>query len=174
MPWTGPGSESFWAFDMTKGQERSRTYRYVKNGFTFTTQRKRSIASSRAKFKKRIRKLTKRNRGSSLARVISELRSYLLGWRGYFGFCETPSVLRAFDSWIHRRLRCYVWKQWKRGRRRFAELRRLGVGKNLAAQTAGSRKSCWHISRSPALSMSLPRAYLTELGLPLLEPEAKV
>jgi RNA-directed DNA polymerase len=145
-------------------------------GFTFTTRRKRSIApSSRAKFKKRIRQLTKRNRGSSLARVVSELRSYLLGWRGYFGFSQTPSVLRDFDSWIHRRLRCYAWKQWKTGRRRFAEMRRLGIGKDLAAQTAGSRKSYWHISRSPALNMALSRAFLTELGLPLLlEPEPKV
>jgi RNA-directed DNA polymerase len=145
-------------------------------GFAFTTRRKRSIApSSRAKFKKRIRQLTKRNRGSSLARVVSELRSYLLGWRGYFGFSQTRSVLRGFDSWIHRRLRCYAWKQWKTGRRRFAELRRLGIGKDLAAQTAGSRKSYWHISRSPALNMALSRAVLTELGLPLLqEPEPKV
>jgi RNA-directed DNA polymerase len=145
-------------------------------GFTFTTQRKRSIApASKATFKKRIRQLTKRNRGSSLTRVVSELRSYLLGWRGYFGFCQTPSVLRVFDSWIHRRLRCYAWKQWKTGKRRFAELRRLGIGKDLAAQTAGSRKGYWHLSRSPALSMSLTRAYLQELGLPLLlEPETKV
>jgi len=145
-------------------------------GFTFTTGRKRSLApSSRAKFKKRIRQLTKRNRGSSLRRVVSELRSYLLGWRGYFGFCQTPSVLRDFDSWIHRRLRCYAWKQWQTGRRRFAELRRLGIGKNLAAQTAGSRKGYWHVSRSPALSISLSRAYLMALGLPLLQqPEPKV
>lgn len=145
-------------------------------GFTFTTQRRRSIAlASKAKFKKRIRELTKRNRGSSLGRVVSELRSYLLGWRGYFGFCQTPSVLRDFDSWIHRRLRCYAWKQWKTGRRRFKELRQLGVGKDLAAQTAGSSKRYWHISRSPALNISLTRAYLLELGLPLLlEPETKV
>ncbi len=145
-------------------------------GFTFTTQRKRSIApASRAKFKKRIRELTKRNRGSSLVHVISELRSYLLGWRGYFGFCQTRSVLQAFDSWIHRRLRSYVWKQWKTGKRRFKELRRLGVGKDLAAQTAGSSKRYWHISRSPALNIALSRAYLIELGLPLLlEPEPKV
>lgn len=145
-------------------------------GFTFTTQRKRSIApSSRAKFKKRIRELTKRNRGASLVRVVSELRSYLLGWRGYFGHCQTPSVLRDFDSWIHRRLRCYAWKQWKTGRRRIAELRRLGIGKDLAAQTAGSSKGYWHISRSPALNGGLSRAYLTELGLPLLlQPEPKV
>jgi RNA-directed DNA polymerase len=142
-------------------------------GFTFTVQRKRSIApASKAKFKKRIRELTKRNRGSSLARVVSELRSYLLGWRGYFSFCQTPSVLRDFDSWIQRRLRCYAWKQWKTGRRRFAELRRLGIGKDLAAQTAGSRKRFWHISRSPALNMSLSRAHLIELGLPLLSQPA--
>lgn len=145
-------------------------------GFTFTTQRQRSIApASRVKFKKRIRELTKRNRGVSLMRVISELRSYLQGWRGYFGFCQTRSVLREFDSWIHRRLRSYAWKQWKTGKRRFAELRRLGVGTDLAARTAGSSKRYWHISRSPALNMSLTRAYLIGLGLPLLlESETKV
>jgi len=146
-------------------------------GFTFTTQRKRSIApSSRKKFKARIRKLTKRNRGSSLQRVVSEVRSYLIGWRGYYGFCETPSVLRDFDSWIHRRLRSYAWKQWKTGRRRFKELRALGIGKDLAAQTAGSRKGGWHNSRSPALNMSLTRLALIELGLPLLldQPKTKV
>jgi RNA-directed DNA polymerase len=145
-------------------------------GFSFTTRRKRSIAAaSKAKFKKRIRELTKRNRGSSLVRVISELRSYLLGWRGYFGFCQTPSVLRDFDSWIHRRLRNYAWKQWKTGKRRFAELRRRGIGKDLAAQTAGSSKRHWQISRSPALNMSLSRAYLLKLGLPLLlKPDSKV
>jgi len=145
-------------------------------GFTFTTQRKRSIApASRVKFKKRIRELTKRNRGASLVHVVRELRSYLLGWRGYFGFCQTRSVLRDFDSWIHRRLRSYAWKQWKTGQRRYAELRRLGVRKDLAAQTAGSSKRYWHISRSPALTISLSRAYLIGLGLPLLlEPEPKV
>jgi len=144
-------------------------------GFTFTPRRKRSIASaSRAKFKKRVREITKRNRGSSLDRVVSELRSYLIGWRGYFGFCETPSVLRDLDSWLHRRLRSYVWKQWKTGTRRFNELRKLGVGKDLAAQTAGSRKGVWHNSRSPALNFALPGRVLANLGVPLLlEPPAK-
>jgi len=145
-------------------------------GFTFASRRQRSIApASRRKFQKRIRQLTKRNRGVSLKQAVSELRSYLLGWRGYFGFCQTPSVLRDFDSWIHRRLRSYAWKQWKTGPRRLAELRRLGVERDLAARTAGSRKRYWHLSRSPALNMALTRAYLIELGLPLLqEPEPKV
>ncbi len=164
---------------LTVNQQKSAVDRPWKRkflGFTFTTQRKRSIApQSRKKFKDRIRKLTKRNRGSSLTRVVSELRSYLIGWRGYFGFCQTPSVLRDFDSWIHRRLRSYAWKQWKTGKRRFKELRTLGIGKDLAAQTAGSRKGGWHNSRSPALNMALTRAVLIELGVPLLlQPEPNV
>lgn len=146
-------------------------------GFTFTVHGKIAIApQSKAKFKKRVREITKRNRGSSLQRVISELRSYLLGWRGYFGFSQARSVLRELDSWVRRRLRCYAWKQWKTGRRRFKELRQRGVVQDLAAQTAGSRKGYWHNSRSPALSFALPGRVLAALGVPLLleQPALKV
>ena len=59
-----------------------------------------------------------------------------------------------------------VWKQWKRGRTRFRELRKRGVGKDLAAQTAGSPHSPWRIANSPALTIALPNAYLAKLGLP--------
>jgi RNA-directed DNA polymerase len=104
----------------------------------------------------------------SVARMVEQLRLYLTGWRGYFGFCETPSVLRDLDSWIRRRLRCFQWKQWKRGTTRFAELRQRGVGQDLAARTAGSSRGLWHISRSPALSIALPGAYFDSLGLPKL------
>jgi len=140
-------------------------------GFSFTSgkQPKRRIApKTLLRFKKRIRELTKRNRGVSLEQMVQQLRRYLIGWRGYFGFCQTPSVLRNLDSWIRRRLRCFQWKQWKRGKTRFAELRKRGVGKDLAAQTAGSSRGLWHISRSPALSFALPGAYFDSLGLPHL------
>lgn len=140
-------------------------------GFSFTRGRrpKRRIApGSLSRFKRRIRELTKRNRGVSLERMVAELRRYLTGWRGYFGFCETPAVLRDLDSWIRRRLRCFQWKQWKLGHTRFAELRRRGVGKDLAAQTAGSSRGLWHLSRSPALSIALSGAYFDSLGLPRL------
>ena len=140
-------------------------------GFSFTAGKrlKRRIApQSLMRFKKRIRELTKRNRGVSLERMVQELRRYLTGWRGYFGFCETPSVLAALDSWIRRRLRCFQWKQWKLGRTRFAELRKRGVDKELAAQTAGSSRGPWHLSRSRAPSIAMPSAYFDSLGLPRL------
>jgi RNA-directed DNA polymerase len=140
-------------------------------GFSFTSHSKpkRRIAPKALKrVKDRIRELTRRTIGRSLKDVIAQLGVYLIGWRGYFGFCETPSVLKKLDSWIHRRLRSLVWKQWKRGKRRYKELRRRGVENDLAAKTAGSSHGPWRISRSPALHYALPIALLTRLGLPRL------
>jgi RNA-directed DNA polymerase len=84
--------------------------------------------------------------------------------------CQTPSVLRELDQWIRRRLRAIVWKQWKRGRNRYAELRRRGVGRDLAAQSAGSPHGPWRLSNSPAHTIALPNAFLASLGLPSLAP----
>jgi hypothetical protein len=67
------------------------------------------------KFKTRIRDMTRRTRGVSLQQVIKELKPYIVGWRGYFGFCQTPSVLTILEARIRRRLRLYLWRQWRTG-----------------------------------------------------------
>ncbi len=144
-------------------------------GFSFTSERqpRRRIApQALARFKEKVRELTRRTRGRSLAQIVKELSVYLIGWRGYFGFCQTPSVLRALDEWTRRRLRAIAWKQWKRGRTRFARLRRRGVGRDLAAQTAGSPHGPWRLSNSPALTIALPKAFFRSLGLaPVAQPQ---
>ena len=140
-------------------------------GFSFTNGKepKRRIAPKALdRFKKRVRELTRRTRGVSLEEMIAEVAVYLRGWRGYFGFCQTPSVLDALDEWMARRLRCVVWKQWKRGRVRYRELHRRGVRSGLAARTAGSAHGPWRLAASPALHFALPKAHLASLGLPLL------
>ena len=127
---------------------------------------KRHIAAKAiARFKQRVRKLTRRTRGVKVETMVAQLSRYLLGWRGYFGFCQTPTVLRSLDKWLRRRLRSVVWKQWKRGKVRFAELRKRGVSKDLAARTAGSAHGPWRLSESPALHIALPKAYFASLGL---------
>ena len=137
--------------------------------FTFGSKPKRRIAPKAIeKVKKRIRELTGRTRGVDARRMVETVAVYLRGWIGYFGHCQTPSVLEHLDSWIRRRLRAVAWKQWKRGPRRFKELMRRGVGKDLAAQTAGSVHNVWRISRSPALSIALPNRLWERLGLPRL------
>ena len=104
----------------------------------------------------------------TVPQMVKEITTYLRGWLGYFDDCQTPSVLRTLESWLRRRLRSVVWKQWKRGRTRFRELRKRNVRKDLAAPTAGSPHGPWRIANSPALAIALPNAYFTQLGLPPL------
>jgi len=137
-------------------------------GFSFiggNEPRRRIAPQAIARFKAKVRELTRRTCGRSLAQIVKELSVYLIGWRGYFGFCQTPSVLRKLDQWLRRRLRTIAWKQWKTGRVRFAELRRCGVGRDLAAQTAGSPHGPWRLANSPALTIALPNSFLGSLGL---------
>jgi RNA-directed DNA polymerase len=140
-------------------------------GFSFTWNRepKRRIAPKAVlRFKQRVRELTCRTKGVSIERMAEELARYLRGWIGYFGRCQTPSVLQGLEEWTRRRLRSVFWKQWKRGTVRFAELRKRGVSKDLAAQTAGSAHGPWRLANSPALTIALPNAYFTSLGIPKL------
>jgi RNA-directed DNA polymerase len=137
-------------------------------GFSFTGGKnaKRRIAPKAiGRFKERIRELTRQAKGQSLRQMVVPLSQYLRGWRAYFGINQTPSVVKALDEWIRRRLRCVVLRHWKTGRRRFAELRKRGVGKDLAAQTAGSCHGPWRLARSPALSIALPNRFWDWLGV---------
>jgi RNA-directed DNA polymerase len=140
-------------------------------GFSFTwgKEPKRRIAPKAVlRFKDKVQELTRRTRGVSTERMAEDLTRYLRGWLGYFGKCETPTVLEELDRWVRRRLRSAIWKQWKRGSVRFAELRKRGVGIDLAACTAGSAHGPWRLANSPALAMALPNAYFDSLGIPRL------
>lgn len=139
-------------------------------GFTFTNQqqpRRRIAPAALKRAKDKIRKLTCRKRGHSLRQIIEELTSYLRGWIGYFGYCQTPTVLQALEQWVRRKLRCLVWKRWKRGTTRFKRLRALGLTIDQARQGAGSgAHGPWHMSRTPPLHSALSVAYFQSLGLP--------
>ena len=140
-------------------------------GFSFTANRepKRRIAPKAVvRFKERIRELTSRTRGVSTERMAGELSRYLRGWLGYFGKCETPSVLEGLQRWTRRRLRSAIWRQWKRGSTKYAELRKRGVNRDLAAKTAGSGHGPWRLADSPGLHIALPNAYFDSLGIPRL------
>src|SRR4030081_1425167 len=140
-------------------------------GFSFSRNKdpKRRIAPKvLLRCKQKIRELTRRTRGISLEQMLKELTAYLRGWKSYFGFCQTPSILRNLDYWTRRRLRSMIWKQWKHGTVRFRELRRRDVSVGLAAKTAGSAHGPWRLANSLALAVALSNAYFSSLGLPSL------
>ena len=142
-------------------------------GFSFTggkTPKRRIAPKSLKRFKDKVRELTKQGKGQSFEQLSGKLNPYLRGWAGYFGFCQTPSVLEELDGWIRRRLRHVTWRQWRRGRRRFAELVKRGVNNDLAAQSAGSCRGPWRLSQSPALNIALPNELWDRLGIVRVAP----
>jgi RNA-directed DNA polymerase len=146
-----------------------RPWRRTFLGFTFTGRRpnrRRVSEEALRRLKGEVRTRTRRTRGVLLTTVIADLRAYLLGWQAYFGFSEVRGLLKELDSWIRRRLRCYLWKQW--GQRGYRELRRRGVSRDLAWNTCKSAHGPWRLSHSPAVAIALPGPYFTALGLPRL------
>jgi RNA-directed DNA polymerase len=140
-------------------------------GFSFTNhkQPKRRVAPKAVvRFKERVRELTRRTRGISLAQMVHNLAEYLRGWIGYFGRCETPSVLEEQGQWLRRRLRSMVWKQWKRGTTRYRELRKR---RRCAGRRENGGQLRWTVApreNPSAENIALSNAHFASLGLPEL------
>jgi group II intron reverse transcriptase/maturase len=137
-------------------------------GFSFTAQhdsRVRIALESRRRLTDRVRELQRMGRGQSLAHLIENLNPFLRGWIAYFQIAETPSVLKELDSWLRRRLRCVLWRQWKRPRTRAHKLRSLGLDAVRAHMSAGNHRGPWWNAGSSHMGEALPAAYFQHLGL---------
>lgn len=138
-------------------------------GFSFTSGKELKIKLSEKALesvKYRIKQITRRSRGISLLQVIKELSEYLKGWVGYFRLIETPTVLKVLDSWIRRRLRCFVMKQWiKNSHTRYKGLQALGVSAWNARPVAASRKGPWAMSNMKPVKVAMPNRFFAERGL---------
>ena len=100
-----------------------------------------------------------------MKRRLGELNTYLRGWIGYFRLADTKSVIEDLDSWIRRRLRMCMLKQWKKPQTRYRNLVALGIQPEEARKIAGSRKGYWHLSKTPQMSKALDSAYWHHQGL---------
>jgi RNA-directed DNA polymerase len=116
-------------------------------------------------FKRRIKELTGRSRGISMKRRLSELRSYMRGWMGYFGLARQAEDFLNLDMWIRRRIRMCHWKRWRHTRTKVRKLTELGVTLKLAILHAISRKSYWRMCNTPAMRYAMPNKWLQEQGL---------
>ncbi|EPR4991304.1 group II intron reverse transcriptase/maturase [Vibrio navarrensis] len=121
--------------------------------------------SAQAQMKKRVRKITKRNRGRELSVIITELTQYLRGWQHYFKLAIGQSAMQRLDEWIRRRLRCYRLKQRKRRYSIATWLQRQGVTERNAWKLAMSDKGWWRLALSPQLNHAMPIKWFEERGL---------
>lgn len=145
-------------------------------GYSFTKEEEPRIKispKSLERFKDRIREITNRNRGVNVERVVKELNVYIRGWMGYYRYCQTLSELESLDSWIRRRMRCFIWNGWKTFANRVKELKKLGVGERLA-KAASHASGSWSVSKSKGLQIALPNIYFKALGVLTLISFVKV
>ncbi|VVP61312.1 hypothetical protein PS903_06207 [Pseudomonas fluorescens] len=136
--------------------------------WSYQGEAKRAVSfKAQKRFKQRIRECTRRSGGRSMQQVVNGLRSYLLGWKAYFGMSQVPRVWRELDEWIRHRLRAIQLKHWKRGTTIYRELRALGAHEESARRIAGNSRSWWRNSRME-LNRVLDIAWFDSMGLPRL------
>ncbi|TFG82250.1 MAG: group II intron reverse transcriptase/maturase [Chromatiales bacterium] len=144
--------------------------KYLGFGFTIskTNPRIRIHSKSLKRFRERVQEITVRTRGRSIAQVIRELNEYIRGWWGYFSHCEARTCLRELNAWVIRRLRAYIWKQWKLPRTKVRAMINAGVSEYWAVKVGTTRKGPWRLSRNTTVAQALPVVYFTrKLGLVL-------
>ena len=124
---------------------------------------------SRLRFENKIREITRRNKGASIESIMRTLRNYIIGWLHYYGLAEIKSMMHEDSAWIRRKLRAYIWKQWKRIKTRAENLMKYGCSENEAWKWANTRKGIWRIAGSQVLDTTITNKVLMNMGLPDIE-----
>ncbi len=117
------------------------------------------------KLKRKLKEITGRSNAKSVGQRMLKLKQAITGWVNYFKIADMGGLVKLVDSWLRRRIRMCLWKQWKRIKTRLGNLIRLGIRKSKAWEYANTRKGYWRISSSPILTKTLTNEYLKKLGL---------
>ncbi|WP_054940217.1 group II intron reverse transcriptase/maturase [Paenibacillus ihuae] len=119
---------------------------------------------SLTKAKKKLKELTSRSQGRNVRQVMEKVKVYIRGWIGYYYVADMKRILQSWSEWLRRRLRMYIWKQWKKPRTKVQNLRKLGIPEGQAYQWGNSRLGYWRIAGSPVLSRSITNEKLAQAG----------
>ena len=117
------------------------------------------------KFKYKLSQILLRKRGISLEQRLKELKYLIYGWVNYFRIADMKTLLTYIDKHIRRKLRVVIWKQWKKIKKRYTSLRKLGITHKDAYVTANSRKGYYHIAHTRVLESAISKERLNKRGL---------
>lgn len=124
----------------------------------------RAHAKSLKKAKQKLRELTSRSQGRNVRVVMENVKVYMRGWLGYFGIASMKSLMEDWDGWLRRRLRMYIWKQWKKPRTRVENLMKLGMPQWQAYRNGNTRKGYWAVAGSGILTHTITNKRLAQAG----------
>lgn len=140
--------------------------KFLGYGMTWHLQPRLKVAeASRARFTGKLRERFREGRGRNLRWIIQTLQPVLRGWVNYFSLSEVKGTFEELDGWIRRRLRCILWRQWKRTYTRAKNLMRRGMEKRRALKSAGNGRGAWWNSGASHMNETYPKKFFDELGL---------
>lgn len=151
------------------GKPNARTFLGVSFYKMFGKTRVYVPKKSKRRFEDKLKKLTNRNWGVSMEYRIHKVNQLIQGWGNYFKIGDIKSYCEVIDAHIRRRLRACRWKEWKKVKTKYRNLRKLGISKNNAWKNANTRKGYWHISNSPVIDNAMNNKYWQKLGLKFLK-----
>jgi hypothetical protein len=137
-------------------------------GYTVTAHfepRLRVAPESVKRFRDKVRKLARQGRGRSLRWTIERLEPLIRGWVAYFRKAEVKAAFEQLDKWLRRRLRCILWRQWKRPRTRAKRLMQLGLERQRAFVSAYNGHGPWWNAGASHMNHAVPTRFLRRLGL---------
>ena len=123
----------------------------------------RAHAKSLKKAKARLKELTSRRQGRNVRKVMENVKVYIRSWLGYFGIASMKTTMQRWDEWLRRRLRVYIWKQWKVPKARIRNLMKLGIP-SYYAHKWGYIKAYRNVAGSPVLTRSITNERLAQAG----------
>jgi group II intron reverse transcriptase/maturase len=135
-------------------------------GYTITTRGDLRISmESRKRFIGKLRQLLRKARGRSLRSTIEVISPVLRGWAAYFRLSRSKTALLTIDGWVRRKLRCILWRQWKRPVTRARYLRRLGLDEERAWKSSVNGRGPWWNAGASHMNAALPKARFDRWGL---------
>ena len=117
------------------------------------------------RFKEKVRDILRRGRGRALPRVIEQLKPVVRGWANYYKLAQVKDVFRELDEWLRRRMRCILWRQWKRPRTRAKKLMQHGLEEVRAWRSAYNGRGPWWNAGASHMNEAFPKVLFDRLGL---------
>jgi len=137
-------------------------------GYTMTPHHSPKLKVSPKSIKRakaRVKEITRKGRGCSLPKMIAELPTYLRGWVNYYRLSQVKIAFEGLDQWIRRKLRCILWRQWKRPRTRAKRLIQLGIEKTRAFASAYNGRGPWWNAGASHMNAAVTAKWLQQQGL---------
>jgi group II intron reverse transcriptase/maturase len=157
---------------VNKEKSRSVSVAAIRNfkflGFALGRSRKgyyiRAHAKSLKKAKRKLKELTSRSQGRNVRAVMRNVKVYMTGWLGYFGIASIKSTMQDWNGWLRRRIRMYIWKQWKKPKTKVQNLIKLGMEPWKACRNGNTRKGYWAVAGSGILTHTITNERLAQAG----------